>query len=236
MLDFTDSLEYNGSTLAKLHGRVTVVPEVLAFKVDKEYGAVPEEEVVIFAKNGDRAAVEYLVQKYMGYIRTRTKSYFLIGADREDVVQEGMIGLYKAIRDFDAGKNASFKTFAELCITRHIITAVKSAARQKHSPLNYYVSLNKTEDGQPIAGEGVTGRQQDLDPEQIIIEREQFLGTESRIVEMLSGFESDVLALHLAGIPYGRIAVLLGKDAKAVDNALQRIKKKLEKQLNLKKS
>ena len=236
MLDFTDSLEYNGSTLAKRHGRVTVVPEVLAFKVDKEYGAVPEEEVVIFAKNGDRAAVEYLVQKYMGYIRTRTKSYFLIGADREDVVQEGMIGLYKAIRDFDAGKNASFKTFAELCITRHIITAVKSAARQKHSPLNYYVSLNKTEDGQPVAGEGVTGRQQDLDPEQIIIEREQFLGTESRIVEMLSGFESDVLALHLAGIPYGRIAVLLGKDAKAVDNALQRIKKKLEKQLNLKKS
>ncbi len=213
-----------------------MVPEVLAFKVDKEYGAVPEEEVVIFAKNGDRAAVEYLVQKYMGYIRTRTKSYFLIGADREDVVQEGMIGLYKAIRDFDAGKNASFKTFAELCITRHIITAVKSAARQKHSPLNYYVSLNKTEDGQPVAGEGVTGRQQDLDPEQIIIEREQFLGTESRIVEMLSGFESDVLALHLAGIPYGRIAVLLGKDAKAVDNALQRIKKKLEKQLNLKKS
>ena len=236
MLDFTDSLEYNGSTLAKRHGRVTVVPEVLAFKVDKEYGAVPEEEVVIFAKNGNRAAVEYLVQKYMGYIRTRTKSYFLIGADREDVVQEGMIGLYKAIRDFDAGKNASFKTFAELCITRHIITAVKSAARQKHSPLNYYVSLNKTEDGQPVAGEGVTGRQQDLDPEQIIIEREQFLGTESRIVEMLSGFESDVLALHLAGIPYGRIAVLLGKDAKAVDNALQRIKKKLEKQLNLKKS
>ncbi len=213
-----------------------MVPEVLAFKVDKEYGAVPEEEVVIFAKNGDRTAVEYLVQKYMGYIRTRTKSYFLIGADREDVVQEGMIGLYKAIRDFDAGKNASFKTFAELCITRHIITAVKSAARQKHSPLNYYVSLNKTEDGQPVAGEGVTGRQQDLDPEQIIIEREQFLGTESRIIEMLSGFESDVLALHLAGIPYGRIAVLLGKDAKAVDNALQRIKKKLEKQLNLKKS
>lgn len=193
------------------------------------YTDIPEEEVVRLARNGDGYAAEYLVHKYSSFVRVRTQPYFLAGADRDDVVQEGMIGLYKAICSFDFTKNVSFRTFARVCITRQIITAVKSATRQKHIPLNGYISLNKTdvwsESAAPLA---YLSAQDRLDPENIMIEREAYHGMECRIDEALSRFEAKVLMYHLKGMSYEKTAQLLGKDAKAVDNALQRIKRKLE--------
>lgn len=197
---------------------------------ENKFSGMSEEDIVILAKSGDDLATEYFVKKYMNFVRARFKSYFLAGADRDDVIQEGMIGLYKAIRDFDASKNTSFKTFAELCITRHIITAVKSASRQKHSPLNGYVSLDKPEtDYNSFASVQLMSEQQDLDPEQIMIEKENVAGMEYQIDKLLSPFEAQVLMYYLSDFSYSKIADILSRDPKSIDNALQRIKKKLEK-------
>ena len=198
-----------------------------------EFIGIPEEEIVYLAKDGNDRATEYILGKYMDFVRTKIKSYFLAGADRDDVLQEGMIGLYKAIRDFDKDKKVMFKTFAELCITRHIITAVKSASRKKHIPLNGYVSLDKPEtDYTYFESTNFWREQKDLDPEQIMIEKENVKGMEGQIDRLLSPFEAQVLMCHLNGFSYSKTAELLKKEPKSVDNALQRIKKKLEKFLN----
>lgn len=193
-----------------------------------------DEEVVIEAKNGDTRAQEYLISKYENFVKSKAKSYFLIGADKEDIYQEGMIGLYKAIRDFKPDKLSSFKAFAELCVTRQIITAIKTATRQKHIPLNTYVSLNK-----PIYDEesdrtllDVLSEARVADPEELIISREELNHIQNEIGEVLSTLELEVLMSYLDGKSYQEIACDLDRHAKSIDNALQRVKRKLEKCLS----
>lgn len=197
-----------------------------------------DEEIIEDARAGNYDALEYLINKYKNFVRAKARTYFLIGADREDIIQEGMIGLYKAIRDFRGDKLSSFRAFAELCITRQIITAIKTATRQKHIPLNSYVSLNR-----PIFDEesdrtlmDVIGEETMADPEEMIINREEFAGIENRIGEILSSLEWEVLSLYLEGKSYQEIAEELDKHVKSIDNALQRVKRKLEKFLEEQKS
>jgi RNA polymerase sporulation-specific sigma factor len=192
-----------------------------------------DEEIVLEAKKGDVRAQEYLINKYKSFVKAKAKSYFLIGADKEDIYQEGMIGLYKAIRDFKPDKLASFKAFAELCVTRQIITAIKTATRQKHIPLNTYVSLNK-----PIYDEESDRTLLDIlsslkvsDPEELVISQEEM--THIEIGEVLSELEMEVLMSYLDGKTYQEIACDLDRHAKSIDNALQRVKRKLEKCLSI---
>ena len=192
-----------------------------------------DEQVVKLAQDADGAALEYLLNKYKNFVRTKARSYFLIGADHEDIVQEGMIGLYKAIRDYRAEKLSSFRAFAELCVTRQIITAIKTATRQKHIPLNSYISLNKPiyeEDSDRtlldvITEEGMSN------PEEMIIDREDLSMIEGRIGQMLSDLEKDVLVRYMEGKSYVEIAGEMNRHVKSIDNALQRIKRKLLKYL-----
>ncbi len=194
-----------------------------------KYEQMTDSELVLLANDGDDFAMESLISRYKNFVRAKTRSYFLIGADRDDIIQEGMLGLFKAIRDFDADKNNSFKTFAELCITRQIITAVKTATRLKHTPLNNYVSFNKPvyEDDTEKTLLEILNNRLELDPEEIIINKEKLAETEEKIKNSLSRFENTVLNLYLSGKNYQEIAILLEKPAKSIDNALQRIKKKI---------
>jgi RNA polymerase sporulation-specific sigma factor len=194
---------------------------------------MPDEDVVETAREGNRLAQEYLINKYRNFVRAKARSYFLIGADREDIIQEGMIGLYKAIRDFRSDKLSSFRAFAELCITRQIITAIKTATRQKHIPLNSYVSLNKPiydEDSDRTLLDVISGTKI-TDPEELIISREEFGNIEEKMVEILSDLEWRVLMAYLDGKSYQEIATELDRHVKSIDNALQRVKRKLEKYL-----
>lgn len=192
-----------------------------------------DERVVELARDGGEEALEFLINKYRNFVRAKARSYFLIGADREDIIQEGMIGLYKAIRDFRCDKLSSFRAFAELCITRQIITAIKTATRQKHIPLNSYVSLNKPiydEDSDRTLLDVISGTKI-TDPEELIISREEFDDIEEKMGEILSSLEWKVLMSYLEGKSYQEIAVDLKRHVKSIDNALQRVKRKLEKYL-----
>jgi RNA polymerase sporulation-specific sigma factor len=202
------------------------------------YSSMVDEEVILEARAGSSKALEYLINKYKSFVRAKARTYFLIGADREDIIQEGMIGLFKAIRDFKGDKLSSFRAFAELCITRQIITAIKTATRQKHIPLNSYVSLNK-----PIFDEESDRTLMDIlseesisDPEELIINREEFRGIESKMGEILSSLEWEVLTSYLNGKSYQEIAEDLDRHVKSIDNALQRVKRKLEKYLEEQKA
>ena len=200
-----------------------------------EYENLTDEQIVDSVRDGDSIALEYLINKYKNFVRAKARSYFLIGADREDIVQEGMIGLYKAIRDYKADKLSSFKAFAELCITRQIITAIKTATRQKHIPLNHYVSLDKPiydEDSDRTLLDVICGTRVS-DPEELIINQEEFSGLEDKMSEILSDLERKVLMLYLDGRSYQEIAVDLKRHVKSIDNALQRVKRKLEKYLEV---
>ncbi len=197
----------------------------------EEFEKMTEEDVLSLAKSGDGNAIEYVLEKYRNFVRAKSRTYFLIGADREDIIQEGMIGLYKAVRDFNPDSGANFRSFADLCITRQIITAIKTATRQKHMPLNSYISLNKPaydEDGENTLINSVTEKHR-FDPEEIMINRERFKILEESLVKTLSSYETKVLKRYLSGSSYTVIASELGKSEKSIDNALQRIKKKLEK-------
>ena len=203
---------------------------------EERFRDMTDEQIVKLAQEADGMALEYLLNKYKNFVRSKARSYFLIGADHEDIVQEGMIGLYKAIRDFKEDKLSSFRAFAELCITRQIITAIKTATRQKHIPLNSYVSLNK-----PIYDEesdrtllDVISEDVPSDPEAMIIDREDLSFIEGRIGEMLSDLEKQVLVLYMEGKSYVEISEAMGRHVKSVDNALQRIKRKLQKYLEKK--
>ncbi len=196
---------------------------------NERFAESTDEQIVVLAQNADGQALEYLLNKYKNFVRSRARSYFLIGADHEDIVQEGMIGLYKAIRDYREEKLSSFRAFAELCITRQIITAIKTATRQKHIPLNSYVSLNRPiydDDNErtllDVISEGVVSN-----PEDLLISQEDFSIIEGRIGEMLSPFEKEVLVHYLDGRSYQEISEILNRHVKSVDNALQRIKRKL---------
>ena len=194
-----------------------------------------DEELLQLIHCGDEKALEFLIDKYKNFVRAKARSYFLIGADREDIIQEGMIGLYKSIRDFRGDKLASFKAFAELCITRQIITAIKTATRQKHIPLNSYISLDKPiydEDSDRTLLDVICGTKV-TDPEELIINQEEFDDIEFKMAEILSDLERKVLMLYLDGRSYQEIAVDLRRHVKSIDNALQRVKRKLEKYLEV---
>ncbi|AEY68011.1 RNA polymerase sporulation sigma factor SigH [Clostridium sp. BNL1100] len=210
----------------------------LKAEVYQTYSGMVDEDVILEARAGDQQALEYLINKYKSFVRAKARTYFLIGADREDIIQEGMIGLFKAIRDYKGDKLSSFRAFAELCITRQIITAIKTATRQKHIPLNSYVSLNK-----PIFDEESDRTLMDIiseesisDPEELIINREEFRGIENKMGEILSSLEWEVLTSYLDGKSYQEIAEDLDRHVKSIDNALQRVKRKLEKYLEEQKA
>ena len=198
-----------------------------------EYEDMVDEDIVKRARGGCYVALEFLITKYRNFVRAKARSYFLVGADREDIIQEGMIGLYKAIRDYRSDRLASFRAFAELCITRQIITAIKTATRQKHIPLNSYISLNKPicdEDSDRTLLDVISGNRI-TDPEELIINREEFGDIEEKMVEILSELEWKVLMAYLEGKSYQEIASDLNRHVKSIDNALQRVKRKLERYL-----
>ncbi len=200
---------------------------------DIDFQHFDDNELVLLVRSGDTQALEFLIQKYKSFVRAKAKTYFLVGADHEDISQEGMIGLYKAIRDFQADKLSSFRAFAELCITRQIITAIKTATRQKHMPLNSYISLDK-----PIYDEDSERTLIDvleatiaMDPQELLVNRERYGDMERKLAELLSDLERKVLLLYLEGKTYQEISSELSRHAKSIDNALQRVKRKLEKYL-----
>ena len=194
----------------------------------QQYAQTPDDEVVLQAQAGDGQALVFLLDKYKNFVRAKARSYFLIGADHEDIVQEGMIGLYKAIRDYKADKQTSFRAFAELCVKRQIITAIKTATRQKHVPLNSYVSLNKPlydEESDRTLLDVIEGRV--TNPEDLFISKEGMDNIQRQIDTLLSDFEKQVLEAFLDGKSYQEIAEILGRHVKSIDNALQRVKRKL---------
>lgn len=189
-----------------------------------------DDDILKLVHEDNSQALDFLINKYKNFVRAKARTYFLVGADKEDIVQEGMIGLYKAIRDYDGSKLASFKAFAELCITRQIITAIKTATRQKHIPLNSYVSLDK-----PIYDEeadrtllDVIAGSKAVDPQDLMVNREKLIDLELKLSELLSGLEREVLQLYLDGCTYQEISAILKRHEKSIDNALQRVKRKLE--------
>lgn len=194
------------------------------------YQDMTDEDVVALAQNGDGDALVFLLNKYKNFVRSKARSYFLIGADHEDIVQEGMIGLYKSIRDFQPSRLASFRSFAELCVKRQIITAIKAATRQKHVPLNSYVSLNKPlydEESDRTLLDVIEGRV--TNPEDLYISKEDLKSIHAQMDQLLSDLERQVLEAFMDGKSYQEIAEMLGRHVKSIDNALQRVKRKLFK-------
>ena len=196
--------------------------------ININYEELKDEEVVSLAQNGDKSAVDFILNKYKDFVEIRSLPYFMAGGERDDLVQEGLIGLYKAIKSYSDERKANFKTFAEICVVRQMISAVKSSTRKKNSPLNHYISIHVPEDEMDT----ISGKLIDIknsDPESMLIEKEAADGMQDKINSILSDFEAEVLGYYLSGISYKEIAKSLNKSAKAVDNALCRIKKKIEK-------
>ena len=216
--------------------RVQTEAVALPTRKRDNFEELSDEEIIVVIKEekNNTAALEFLIIKYRNFVRAKARSYFLIGADREDIIQEGMIGFYKAIRDFRNDKLSSFRAFAELCVTRQIITAIKTATRQKHIPLNSYVSLNKPiydEDSDRTLLDVISGAKI-TDPEELVISREEFSDIEKKMEEILSELEWKVLMAYLDGKSYQEIADTLGRHVKSIDNALQRVKRKLERYMD----
>ena len=198
-----------------------------------DYNNMQDEDIIDAIKRNHPLALEFLIDKYKNFVRSKARTYFLIGADRDDIIQEGMIGLFKAIRDYDRSKLASFKCFAEICITRQIITAIKTATRQKHIPLNSYISLNKPifdPESERTLLDILEGTK-DPDPLDVFISIEEMDNLEFQIGEMLSDLEWKVLRRYVEGKSYREISKEISKDCKCIDNALKRVKKKLKKHL-----
>lgn len=201
-----------------------------------DYEEYSDEELILRLRDGDNRVMDYIMEKYKGLVRNKAKSMYLLGADGDDLIQEGMIGLFKAVRDYDAGRDASFYTFADLCVSRQMYTAVQASARKKHAPLNRYISLSGGKDG------GRDEKEQffefpdvwEKSPEELFIDRENVERLEKMIEKELSNFEKQVLDLYLTGMGYIQIAKVLGRDEKSTDNALQRIKGKLRRALDKK--
>lgn len=209
--------------------------------MDKGYEKCSDEELIVRLRDGESAITDYIMDKYKNLVRSKAKSMYILGADREDLIQEGMIGLFKAIRDYDTGRDASFFTFADLCVSRQMYTAVQAAGRQKHAPLNTYISLyassfenddaEKSEEWELI--NSVVSKSE-RSPEELFIDKENVELLEKVIERGLSSFEKQVLDLYLTGMTYSQIAKVLGRDDKSTDNALQRIKSKIKKQIEKK--
>ena len=188
----------------------------------KEYEGIPDEELIRRAQNGEKKLEEFLFDKYKGMVRKKAHAMFLIGGEQEDLIQEGMIGLFRAVRDYRPSKNASFATFASLCVERQIYKAIEISGRQKHRPLNSYISLS--EENSPLKNTEDTKQQ---NPEEIIIDRESTNLMQEKIKERLSPFENQVLRAYLEGKDYHQIARQMEKSPKSIDNALQRIRNKI---------
>lgn len=198
------------------------------------YGECSDEELIDRLRNGEPQIMDYIMDKYKNLVRKKAKTMYILGADNDDLIQEGMIGLFKAIRDYDAGRDASFFTFADLCISRQMYTAVQASGREKHAPLNTYVSLyaNMAENGN---GDSETelinalASEIETNPEKLLIDKENVADIEALIEKELSSFEKQVLDLYMIGMSYSEIARVLGRDEKSTDNALQRLKTKLKR-------
>ena len=190
-----------------------------------------DERLVAAARDGDDRALAMLLDKYRGFARAKAHSYFLVGADREDIIQEGMIGLYKAVRDFNPDLQTSFRAFAELCVTRQVITAIKTATRQKHGPLNNYVSFSRPvladDEGERCLGD-LLPTTAICDPADLVISAERIRALQEHFDTVLSDLEAEVLRLYVDGKSYQEIAEVLERHVKSIDNALQRIKRKLD--------
>ena len=209
---------------------------VMEDKMDRGYEEYSDEELIDRLRDGEDSITEYLMNKYKNLVRSKAKSMYILGADSEDLIQEGMIGLFKALRDYDSGRDASFLTFADLCVSRQMYTAVQASRRLKHIPLNTYISLygnvGTNREGEQEKLENVLTARADQSPEEVVIDRENVVQLEKAIEQELSSFEKQVLDLYLTGMGYQQIAKVLGKDDKSTDNALQRIKAKLKKRLS----
>lgn len=200
--------------------------------MSKEFSNVSDEELILRLRDGESQITDYIMDKYKDLVRSKAGSMYILGADREDLIQEGMIGLFKAIRDYDAGRDASFFTFADLCISRQMYNAVQAAGRKKHAPLNTYISLYeqaKAEDGEDRDQLGAFLVRNEWNPEDVLIDRENVEVLEKMIETELSSFEKQVLDLYLTGMQYTQIAKVLGRDEKSTDNALQRCRIKMKK-------
>ena len=206
-------------------------PMTAAQTAQKTQRELEDLQLIMRARNGDSSALDFLIRRYTGFVRLKASSYFLAGGDSEDLIQEGLIGLYKAVRDFRADKETSFRSFAELCVTRQIITAIKTATRFKHAPLNTYVSFSHTPAGQDsdsdcTLGDALPGPSVD-EPSTCVISTQELQSLVFTLGTGLSNLESDALRLYLEGESYEDMAVILGCDTKTIDNALQRVKRKI---------
>lgn len=198
------------------------------------YGHYSDEELILRLRDGEENITDYIMDKYKNLVKSKAKSMYILGADSDDLIQEGMIGLFKAVRDYDSGRDASFFTFADLCISRQMYTAVQASGRQKHAPLNSYISLyshvaSGSDQGEEAELVSLLASRAELSPEEMVIDRENVKNLERTIERELSTFEKQVLDLYLTGMSYVQIAKVLGRDEKSADNALQRIKGKLRK-------
>lgn len=207
--------------------------------MSKEYEKYSDEELIVQLRDGDPAIMDYIMEKYKNLVRSKAQSMYILGADREDLIQEGMIGLFKAVRDYDTGRDASFFTFADLCVSRQMYTAIQTAGRLKNAPLNSYISIYEDyshksglQQGEEAGFMNRLSSPSEQNPEELLIDRENVERIEQMIQRELSTFEQQVLDLYLTGMPYGQIAKVLGRDDKSTDNALQRIKTKIRKAMN----
>jgi len=208
--------------------------EESSMKMSDMYRGLADEELIDKLRDGETQITDYIMDKYKNLVRKKAKSMYILGADNEDLIQEGMIGLFKAVRDYDAGRDASFYTFADLCISRQMYNAVQASRREKHTPLNTYISLyaDMTEsegEGDGTALVNVIASAVETNPEQLMIDRENVAAIEAIIEKELSSFEKQVLDLYITGMSYSQIARVLSRDEKSTDNALQRLKSKLRK-------
>jgi len=199
-----------------------------------DYEQTSDEELIDRLRSGEERITDYICDKYKNLVRSKAKSMFILGGDNEDLIQEGMIGLFKAVRDYDSGRDASFYTFADLCISRQMYTAVQASQRQKHIPLNTYVSFyansNESDKEENNLLEALVDPTE-LNPEQMFLDKERVTYLEQMIEQELSTFEKQVLDLYMTGMSYVQIAKVLGRDEKSTDNALQRLKSKIRKLL-----
>lgn len=208
--------------------------------VSESYTGFTDEELIDMLREGASQITDYIMEKYKNLVRKKAKSMYILGADNDDLIQEGMIGLFKAVRDYDAGRDASFYTFADLCISRQMYNAVQASRREKHAPLNTYISLyadmTESENGEDSTELlNVLASNMETNPEQLIIDKENVADLEAIIEKELSSFEKQVLDLYLTGMSYSQIAKVLSRDEKSTDNALQRLKAKIRKSMNIKK-
>ena len=201
---------------------------------NQNYGHCTDDELIDRLRQGESAIMDYICDKYKNMVRSKAKSMFILGADNEDLIQEGMIGLFKAVRDYDMGRDASFFTFAELCVSRQMYTAVRASKRQKHLPLNTYVPLDSSASDDDREGGDLSELLSDrveLSPEEQFLDKERVAYLEKQIDKELSDFEKQVMDLYITGMSYAQIARVLERDEKATDNALQRLKVKIKKML-----